>query len=213
MPSREYPGRPAGDQHVPERGDEQPDDRDPALAQPGNQRAAEHSTDRERDEEAREQQRAAECVLAEQRLRDQLDVDERHHQRGAGAEARAQRGQERHHPHAGRVEQLGPGSPLPQPERQEHPGRRGERGRAPWRQHRVLRVGVVQPDDEQAEPGGEQDPADHVDTLPRPPGRTIRVPGEGEEDRGCRQYSQGNVDPEDPSPPDERGDYGAVQGA
>jgi len=85
----------------------------------------------------------------EQRLRDQLDVDERHHQGSAGAETRAERGEERRHAHARRIEQLGPGAAFPQSEKDEHDDGRAEGAQTPGRQHRALRIGVVQPDHQQ----------------------------------------------------------------
>ena len=108
---------PLRDQVVAARGDHQADAGHRAVADLGGDPAAEQRADGQRDQEPHQQAGRLDLVHAEHALTEQLDVNERHHQRRSRAQRCAQRRQEWSEMYAGGLDQACARELLPHEER------------------------------------------------------------------------------------------------
>ena len=116
-----------------------------------------------------EEQGSLPGIHPQQRLREQLQINERHHQRPTGGQTGRQRSQKRQHPNPGRIQQPVPSPSLPHHKSHQHNPSGHQRGHAPRRQHRLIGIRVVQADDHQRQHAGQQRPTNEVRPLPGNP--------------------------------------------
>ena len=189
-PVRHQPVGECGDQHA--RHGHRP------VTDPGGQPATGQGADRQGGQKVQQQQGGTGLIPAQHTLTEQFNVDQGHHQRGAGAHRGSQRRQERPELDSARFYQPGAGEAFPHRERDRGHEGADQQGRPVTRQD-LLAVGgrVVQPPHRQTQRQRQQYTTDDVDPFRF---RAALVGRQAEVDQHHRDQGERHVDPEHVAP-------------